>query len=313
MASPEVSVIVPVYNVARYVATALESVQAQTFGDYEIIVVDDGSSDDTAERAWRAAPHALHLRQENGGPARARNTAIARARGRYLAFLDGDDLWFPEKLAVQVAYMRRHPHAGLSHHQVRHQLPDDDAGARRGAPPPRDRFCDLFHLRGWSIRTSTVLALRSVVVEVGGFDERRELYVEDWDLWLRIAAKRPIGDLQQVLGYIRPGGFMSSAVERTYRGQELVQEKALALCQKVCPHHRHDPQRCLAESRFRLGQELGRDRLRQGDRLAARAAFSTAIEARPRSVGARLLHAATYLSTAWLERLYALKARLRRA
>ena len=112
-----VSVVIPVFNSATLLGDALRSVFAQTFRDFEVIVVDDGSEDretlDQTLAAWSGRVRVL--RQSNGGPARARNTGIAHATGDLVAFLDADDEWRPEKLAKQVAYFRQHPETGLLH------------------------------------------------------------------------------------------------------------------------------------------------------------------------------------------------------
>src|SRR5262245_57535681 len=112
---PEVSVIIPAYNAGRTISAALQSVFAQTFRDFEVIVVDDGSTDDTAARVaeWSKAIH--YVRQRNRGPAHARNEGVARAKGRLIAFLDADDIWFPRKLQRQVLYFDRFPATGLLH------------------------------------------------------------------------------------------------------------------------------------------------------------------------------------------------------
>ncbi|HEY0009145.1 MAG TPA: glycosyltransferase family A protein [Tepidisphaeraceae bacterium] len=112
-ASPLVSVVIPTYKGGALLVETLESVFAQTFDDYEVIVINDGSPDDTLERLVPFQQrHGEKLRvvtQENAGIGRARNRGIDEARGRYIAFCDHDDLWMPEKLAVQVAYMQSHP------------------------------------------------------------------------------------------------------------------------------------------------------------------------------------------------------------
>ena len=106
MPTPAVTVVIPAFQVSGYIAATLEAVFAQTFRDIEVVVVNDGSPDTPALRA-ALAPYRdriVYLEQENGGPSKARNTAIAAARGEWLAFLDGDDLWAPTFLASQLAY-----------------------------------------------------------------------------------------------------------------------------------------------------------------------------------------------------------------
>lgn len=114
MQSPLVSAIIPVYNGACYVAQAIESVRQQTYAPVEIIVVDDGSTDESSAIVQAFAEVRL-IRQENAGVGAARNTGIAAARGEFLAFLDQDDRWLPEKLTTQIAYHLAHPHLGYTY------------------------------------------------------------------------------------------------------------------------------------------------------------------------------------------------------
>lgn len=109
-----VSVIVPVYNGERFLAEALDSVLAQSSAPYEIIVVDDGSTDGTPEVAARYRERVRYLRQDNAGPAAARNAGLMRAGGEVMAFLDADDLWHPDKLARQAARFAARPELGIS-------------------------------------------------------------------------------------------------------------------------------------------------------------------------------------------------------
>ena len=112
--APMVSVVVPVYNCERFLAEALESVLAQTCGDYEIIVVNDGSSDGSEAVALRYGDRVRYVCQANAGPGAARNRGLEMACGSLIAFLDADDLWLPGKLAVQVEFMETHPEVVLS-------------------------------------------------------------------------------------------------------------------------------------------------------------------------------------------------------
>ena len=109
---PTVSVVIPVYNGDRYLAEAITSVLDQTYKNFELIVVDDGSTDGSAEIAKSYKQAVLYTFQPNGGLSKARNTGLALARGKYIAFLDHDDLWLPHKLARQVTYLDSHPDVG---------------------------------------------------------------------------------------------------------------------------------------------------------------------------------------------------------
>jgi glycosyltransferase involved in cell wall biosynthesis len=298
--APHVSVVIPAFNAASTIEAALASVSAQTFQDYELIVVDDGSTDDTAAVVAHTAPGATVVRQENGGPGRARNAGIRASRGRLIAFLDADDEWLPHKLEAQVAYFHAYPQTGLLHTAV--------AGPAAGAfaplaydtrpRPPRHVFCELFHT-DYRIATLTVMVRRDVLDAVGLFDERREVHVEDWDLWLRVAARYPIGYLAQPAAVRFSRGAMSADIEKTFRGQAEAIAKNRATCHLGCPLHRAAPAACLRRRWYRFYWELGYVRLRRGRRKDARSAFLRAVANRPFSGSAWVQLAATFAGERW--------------
>lgn len=294
--APQVSVVVPAYNAAHTIGPALASVFAQTLDDYEVIVVDDGSTDDTAAVVQAIGAPVTLIRQDNGGPGCARNAGIRASRGRLVAFLDADDRWLPHKLEAQVAYFRLYPQTGLLHTAVTARAGEVGAAAFDGHPrPPRHVFCDLFHT-DYGIATLTVMVRRDVLDSVGLFDERREVHVEDWDLWLRIAARYPIGYLPQPAAVRVIGGRMSADIEKTFRGQAEAIAKNVATCRSGCPQHRANPSGCLRRRWYRFHWELGYARLRDGQRAAARAAFLRALARRPLSTSAWVQVAATFTS-----------------
>ena len=184
-----VSVIIPAYNCMEYIPAALDSVFAQTFTDFEIVLVNDGSPDsEMLERL--IAPYRdriIYRKQENRGPAAARNTGIRAARGKYLAFLDSDDCWPPEYLAAQMRLFEETPSLDLVY---------ADAFYFGDAPLPRKTFItasnphlatlgDLL-LEGNQIIPSGAVARKQVIVDAGLFDESLR-GPEDYDMWLRIA------------------------------------------------------------------------------------------------------------------------------
>lgn len=291
-ACPRVSVVIPVFNSAPLIGTALGSVFRQSFADFEVIVVDDGSEDREAlERSLAPWTNRIvYVRQPNGGPGKARNTGIAHATGDLIAFLDADDEWLPEKLGRQVEYFEQHPETGLLHTG----LVGKPAAGAASAGPPRHAFCELFHT-AFFINTLTVMVPSPVLADVGGFDERREVHVEDWDLWLRIAAHYPIGCIPEPLALHRPGGMMSRQVERTYAAQELVIDKSRALCRLACAAHRLAPERCNRTRRHVLHRDWGCDRLQAGDCRGAREQLRRALSYAPWDARTRLLLLSTFV------------------
>jgi glycosyltransferase involved in cell wall biosynthesis len=303
---PEVSVVIPAYNAARTIEAALDSVFAQTFRDFEIVVVDDGSTDDTAALVEERTGVTL-LTQPNRGPAAARNLAIHRTSGRLVAFLDADDLWLPEKLERQVAYFSTHPETALVHTSVIvSDLPSVRCAAviddRGPSGPPSNRFAEIFH-GDRDVNTLTAMVRREILDDVGGFNERRELHVEDWDLWLRIAARHPIGFLMAPSAIHRPGGSMSSANEKTFSGQLLVIAQTAPLCGAACSRHAGRPDQCVAVRQHLVYREMGYQRFWRGDTEGAREAFGRALELAPHDTRARWYLAAARSGRSWIAAL----------
>jgi glycosyltransferase involved in cell wall biosynthesis len=211
--SAEVSVVIPTYNRAHLVFAAINSVIAQRAANFELIVVDDGSTDDTWRELDRTATavqaeHANRLsmqivRTENRGVAAARNTGVAIAAAPLVAFLDSDDLWGPDKLARQIEYMRANPQCMISQ--------TDEYWLSNGGrvnPGLRHRKAagDIFidSLRTCLVTPSTVIMQTRMFREIGGFDEDF-LAAEDYDLWLRILARHEIGFLAEYHATRRSG------------------------------------------------------------------------------------------------------------
>jgi glycosyltransferase involved in cell wall biosynthesis len=311
-----VSVVIPAYNAGRTIDAALHSVFAQTFDDWEVIVVDDGSTDDTADRVTAWGDRVVFRRQANAGPAAARNQAIQLARGELLAFLDADDLWLPTKLARQVAYFDQFPHTGLLYTDAHICEAPGPLALETPEPadtpfvPPAHDYCALFHCDKY-VMTLTAMVPRHVVVDLGLFDERREFYVEDWDLWLRIAAQHPVGYMPLTLAIHRPDGGMSSNVEKTFKGQQLVIEKVTPLCATACPRHVENPAACLARRQRLLHAQLGYERFWRGQHASARAAFRQALTKPPADARARCYVVASYVGRWCVEPVRELRNGLR--
>jgi glycosyltransferase involved in cell wall biosynthesis len=202
---PLVSVVIPTYNAARFLVDAIDSVLAQTYQPLEVLVVDDGSTDDTARVLEPYGGRIRYIRQTNGGPAKARNRGIREAKGELIAFLDADDQWLPEKLSKQWACHRAHPDAALSHTDLYRVL--QPAGERTYRHDGRERFagnCYLEFFRNNGVTPSTVLLTRACLETVGLFDEKiRAASTEDWELWIRIARRYPLAYLNEPLTLYR--------------------------------------------------------------------------------------------------------------
>jgi glycosyltransferase involved in cell wall biosynthesis len=207
--TPTVSVIMPAYNVARYIGEALASAFAQTFPDFEVIVVNDGSPDtDELEQVIEPYRQRInYIKRQNGGPGAARNTAILYARGDLVAFLDGDDLWLPNYLSEQLKALRENPALDLIYADA--LLFGDSALAGRTymqTCPSRGAVTfESLLVEDCSVPTSCALARRQSLVDVGLFDEDQHLITsEDFDLWLRLAFHGGhIGYQQRVLAHHR--------------------------------------------------------------------------------------------------------------
>jgi glycosyltransferase involved in cell wall biosynthesis len=184
---PRVSVIIPAYNAELYVREAIDSVLGQTFIDLEIIVVDDGSTDNTANIVGRVSDHRVRLIcQGNKGVSSARNAGINNSAGQYLQFLDSDDLILPGKLAAQVPLLDADPDVGLVYSSFRYFYDDrcDLAPPPWLRPPSDDPYREL--VAGSMFPCHAALLRRSAVTALGRFDEELDSG-EDWDLWLRLA------------------------------------------------------------------------------------------------------------------------------
>ena len=159
--NPLVSVIIPVYNGARYLGAALESVFAQTYREFEVIVVDDGSTDESGVIA-QGFSDVRYLQQTNQGVAAARNHGLEAARGEFFAFLDQDDLWTPDKLKLQVEYLLSHPDVGYTLTQQKYFL---DPGGTLPAWFRKELF-DSVHT-GWVL--GTLVVRRTIFEQIGNF------------------------------------------------------------------------------------------------------------------------------------------------
>jgi len=200
---PEVSVIIPSFNRAHMLGDAVRSVLGQSFSDFELIVVDDGSTDDTPGvlNCWAGRLKVIKTRRR--GVSASRNLGAERACGRWLAFLDSDDLWLPEKLELQLQAHHRQPDFLISH--------TDEFWVRKGVRvnpmkkhAKRGGWIFEYSLPMCRISPSSVLIDRELFSRIGGFDEHYRV-CEDYELWLRITARHPVLYLDRKL-VVKRGG-----------------------------------------------------------------------------------------------------------
>ncbi len=236
---PTVSVVIPTYNALKFLPQTIASVMAQTFQDFELLLVDDGSSDGTAD--WveqynqHINPHSQghkirFFQQHRGGVSTARNVGIQNAQGEFVAFLDADDLWVPTKLEQQVKYLNQHPRVGLVHGAIALM---DEAGALTGrilSSKPADSSLPRLLTQN-AVACQTVMVRRSCFEQTGGFDAQADT-VEDWDLWMRVARFYPIASLPNVLAHYRQvESSLSRSHERMVPAYHYVIEKNYEFCQ----------------------------------------------------------------------------------
>jgi glycosyltransferase involved in cell wall biosynthesis len=262
------SVVVAAYNAARTVGSAIRSVLAQTRQDFEVIVVDDGSTDGTAGRVAGFSDERIRVvTQPNQGPSAARNTGVGAAGGTYVSMLDADDLWLPEYLEVMGGALDADPGAAFAYTDA--WVLDDETGkVRRDSamsyqrPPatvPDARAFYLLLLETNFVYTS-VTARRAVLEAVGGYDETLRTG-EDWDLWLRIARR---GERA-----VRPPGLL--AVHRQRHGS--LASDGVTMTRNVCEVYRRLAADTTADDEVR---ELARRQLDRWEKTLRRLEEPTA-------------------------------------
>lgn len=215
MSAQLVSVVIPVYNGARFLRTAVDSVLAQTYAPVEVIAVDDGSTDDSPTVLASYGDRVHVIRQRNSGVSAARNVGVRQAAGAFVAFLDQDDWWLPTKVGRQVEQFATDADLGLVHTDVAYY--DEPSAAYvegwldASGPGQLVGRCYDRLLQGNAISNSSVMVRKAVLDAVGGFNtEIRRNTIQDYDLWLRVARRSAFGYLPDRLTVYRlhPGQGM---------------------------------------------------------------------------------------------------------
>jgi len=262
-----ISVVVPCFNAQRYIAGTLQSVFSQAGVTLEVIVVDDGSTDDSVATVRQGFPAATLIQQPNAGVAAARNAGLRAAKGRWVAFIDADDCWLAGKLQTQLKLLAGHPESRLAcapWYVWFSNEPQAPAHWRAGQVPDG---CPVYgrHGDGWlytellegcTVWTSTVMADRMLLADAGGFDT--ELKVgEDYDLWLRLSRLTPFVRAERPLALYRqhPDSLTRRPPALNYEGRVLAQ--ALTRWGLTGPDGRHANARAVQTSLARTWHDFG--------------------------------------------------------
>lgn len=226
---PRVSIITPTFNCAPFLGRALDTAVCQTYTDYEIIVVDDGSTDGTPEVVSRFGDRLRYFYQPNEGLSSARNLGLSQASGEFIAYLDADDLWYPHKLESQVAYLDAHKECGLVHSDSAIiDEADNVVHARFNGETRREvpqGYCTLDLLRRCHVQILTVLERRECFERVGNFDERLKT-AQDYLHWIHISMEgMPFGYVTEPLAmYRRTTNSLSASPRRVLEDFVLIFE-----------------------------------------------------------------------------------------
>ncbi|MEL7450059.1 MAG: glycosyltransferase [Pseudomonadota bacterium] len=249
---PKVSVVMPAYNVARFIEGAIENVLAQSYTDFELLIVNDGSTDDTVARCQQFTDARIRIvNQANRGLAGARNSGIREARGQYLAFLDADDLWHPDKLALHVAHLDSQPAVGVSYSASQFMAEDGTPLAMFQTPKLEDIEASDVLCRNPIGNGSAPVIRREVFEDIATTVDRYGApepvffdpdfrQSEDIECWVRIAATtewRFAGLAQPLTLYRINAGGLSASVDRQFASWEAFYAKAAGYAPELIRDH----------------------------------------------------------------------------
>lgn len=288
-----VSVVIPAHNDADFIGAAIHSALSQSHRPLEIIVIDDGSTDHTAQVARRFGDPVRVIEQPNAGAAVARTRGLEEARGEFLAFLDADDYWFPDKLAAQVRHLEKHAKIDAVYcrwaewrwPEVRDPLTVADTARVSAATEPGIDLADS----GWIyskllldciVHTSTLVLRRELVTKVGAFDSRLRKG-QDYDYWLRCSRVTPFHKLDRVLSLyrIRADSITRRVAATNYAA--LVVDGALAKWGSAGPDGSRPNPIHLARRRGRIWSDFAHNHLLTGDSRTALVAAARSLERWP--------------------------------
>jgi glycosyltransferase involved in cell wall biosynthesis len=300
-----ISVIIPACNSGSFIGDAIESALMQTYRPIELVVVDDGSTDNTRSVVSIYSNKVRYVYQENRGVSAARNAGMALAKGEYIAFLDADDRWLPTKLEKQHGLFLKKPRLGLVHCAVYYWRPEHSQNnIRKVKMNVFEGNCYAKLCSGNGITTSSVVVRRKCIDLVGAFDETLSVS-EDWDLWIRISRQFLLGYVAEPLAlYRQHKGSLASNYIKMREGDLFVIEKAL----------RNDPSLRFGIGRSRVLERLAKVRFGLGYQLFEvgevgkarhhfrRAVLNNALRVRPMAY-----YFATMIPSEWSARLRLIK------
>lgn len=301
---PRVSILLTCYNHLKYLPAALEGVRSQTFTDYEIIALDDGSTD--GSREWLQQQEGLHVvfNEKNLGTYGTLNKGLELAQGEYIAVLNDDDVWMPTKLEKQVALLDSNPKVGLVHTEG--EFINGEGKVFEGEPLgfkfPRfetgDILLDLVYEN--KIIASAAVFRKSISDELEGYND---LYFGsgDWELWFRIAEGHHVGCVNEKLTQYRVHGANAShKLERIWRDDAMLRDWMLPRLENL---EERFPQEKVIEAQAHCWAALGTVRMLNGDAKSAREAYRASLHLMPGRFKSRLRIAATYFGKAAFRKL----------
>ncbi len=293
---PRVSILLTCYNHVKYIPVALESIRSQTFTDYEVIALDDGSTDGTRE--WLAQQTGIKVvfNEENLGTYGTLNKGLDLATGEFIAVFNDDDVWMPTKLERQVAILDANPKVGLVHTEG--EFIDGEGKIFEGEPLgfkfPRfetgDILLDLVYEN--KIIASAALFRRSIVDEIGGFNEHY-FGSGDWEMWFRIAELYHVGCVNEKLSQYRVHGANAShKLEKIWRDDARLRDWMIPRLEDLGDRFPKDKtQAAIAH----CWAALGTVRMLNGDTKASREAYKASMHIMPGRIKNYLRYAATFL------------------
>lgn len=291
---PSVSVIIPVYNGEKYIEEALDSVLAQTFPDYEIIVVNDGSTDGTQQKIESYRGRLTYLWQEHTGSAgAARNFGLRVAKAPLIAFLDADDIWLPAKLQRQVEFASAHPEYGIITTDVEWFSEEGvtNSSLRKLYPIANGQVMEQILFHNW-VSTSAAMVRRECFDKLGVFDEEPGDFREDWMMWMRIASRYQVYFIDELLARHRQysGSYSHRDLSYAFRNSCDSYRKL----EEAIPQLAARPD-LMREGRFRFCLRYSLQALQAVETQRAQQWLKQALEYRPYSLRAGALLAIAYL------------------